>query len=722
MQITLESGSDTTKIACGQPLSEHARRLPHVTDPEAILAALDPEQRQVATTLEGPVAVIAGAGTGKTRAITHRIAYAAAIGRYEPRAVLAVTFTTRAASEMKVRLQRLGVAGVQARTFHSAALRQAQYFWPQVYGFELPQVAERTLGIIADAASRNHLAVDTALLRDLVAEISWAKVGNVTPSTYPSVAELADRQVGSADPATVAKIFATYEDLKRDRNLIDFDDILLCCAALLTEHHDVAAQVCSTYRHLVVDEYQDVSPLQQTLLNLWRGNSGDVCVVGDPAQTIHTFAGAQARFLTRFARENPGTTVIRLMRDYRSTPQVVATANAIMKGQRDAVVLQAQRPSGPDVVFVEAANELQEAESVASWLHERHVTDKVAYADMAILFRINAMSPALEAALSARGIPYLVRDAERFYERREVRQALHALRSAARLHTSLDEQPIVTAQHVLAGIGWQENPPSGGGAQRERWESLDALMGVLSEIAEELADQVEQPDLAAVVSALEIRAEMQDSPVGQGVTLATLHAAKGLEWEAVALFGIHEGTLPFVLASTPQQIDEERRLLYVGVTRAQRFLHISWSLARSGTRGSRSVSRFLDGVRGATQRLALMSSVEKHKRGTQLAVTCRVCGERVHDAAERKLGRHADCPSSYDEQTLDALREWRRTAAAEQKLPAYCVFTDATLVAIAEARPATTAELLEISGVGPHKIERYGDDVLTILKANVIKL
>ena len=300
------------------------------SSPDQLLAGLDPEQRAVATALQGPVAVIAGAGTGKTRAITHRIAYGVATGVYNPTSVLAVTFTTRAAGELRGRLQQLGAHGVQARTFHSAALRQAQYFWPRVYGGELPSVLSNRMSLVAESASRLRVSVDTARLRDLVSEISWAKVSNVSPEDYARLAASHHRSVASFDAETVARIFTGYEAAKRDRGRIDFEDILLCAAALMSDQPEVADTIRRTYRHLVVDEYQDVSPLQEALLTLWRGDRSDICVVGDPAQTIHSFAGAQSTFLTDFARRHPQATVVRLVRDYRSTPQVVGCANAIM--------------------------------------------------------------------------------------------------------------------------------------------------------------------------------------------------------------------------------------------------------------------------------------------------------------------------------------------------------------------------------------------------------
>jgi len=704
-------------------------RVSSSTDPEALLDALDPEQREVATTLHGPVAVIAGAGTGKTRAITHRIAYGVAVGAYQANSVLAVTFTTRAAGEMRGRLQQLGVRAAQARTFHSAALRQAQYFWPTVYGSQLPMIADNRMGMVAEAANRLRVSTDTATLRDLVGEIGWCKVSNVDADDYVRVAETQHRELASVDPATVARVFSAYEKVKSDRGRIDFEDILLCTVALLSDHDEVRSEVHRTYRHFVVDEYQDVSPLQETLLGLWRGNRPDLCVVGDPSQTIHSFAGARADYLTGFARRHRDATVIQLVRDYRSTPQVVEVANQVMAGPPGsngrfsgsgglaAVRLQAQRPDGPAVDFAESPDEADEAAAVAEWCADRHAagTD---WRELAVLFRINAQSPSFEQALSERGIPYLVRGADRFYERPEVRQAMIALRAEA--NHDPDRAATEGVRIVLDALGWSENAPAGAGAGRERWESLAALVSVADDLSEQ-AGMAATPTLADVVAELERRALAQHAPVAQGVTLATLHTAKGLEWDAVALIGIQDGTLPFSLATTPAQIAEERRLLYVGVTRAREHLRISWSRRRSGSGGQRNASRFLTGIRPQSATVSEVSaggSARRRAKQSVLSARCRTCNQLLNDASERKLGRHVDCPATYDERTLELLKEWRRQEANEQDLPAYCIFTDATLIAIAEARPSSPGELIKVHGLGKSKLDRYGEHVMGILGAS----
>ena len=672
--------------------------------PDEILRGLDPEQLEVATSLGEPVVVIAGAGTGKTRAITHRIAYGALTGALDPSSTLAVTFTTRAAGELRGRLATLGVNGVQARTFHSAALRQAQYFWPKAYGTALPQVTEGRFSVVAEAARRLGLPTDTSVIRDVSGEVSWAKVSNVEPESYAALAKASGRSVAGIEPDAVGRLLVTYDNLNRDRGRIDFDDILLCTVALLSDHEDVAAQVRRTYRHLVVDEYQDVSPVQQRLVDLWLGPNQDVCVVGDPAQTIHTFAGARAEYLLSFASRHPGARKVELVRDYRSTPEVVEVANRVLagSGQRH-VTLRAQRPSGASPVFESASDEAAEAAAVARWLKGLR-TDGVDWREMAVLYRINAHSPAYEAAFADAGIPYQVRNAERFYDRPEVKQALGALAATARTKGSEPgfEQVLV----VLGALGWTEKPPTTGGQVRERWESQNALVDLAAGLA------ADGPTLTDLVAELQRRATVQHAPSGAGVTLTTLHGAKGLEWDAVALVGIHEGGVPFVLAETDAQIAEERRLLYVGVTRAREHLRISWS----GGRGrDRRPSRFL-----AAAMPTSAAPVRQRRRPVTketVPTMCRVCGKGLHAPAERMLGRHEDCPSRYDEDLLAALHTWRTRAAESAGLPEFCIFTDSALIAIAESCPRNADQLAEVSGVGPAKIRKYGADVLALLTA-----
>jgi DNA helicase-2/ATP-dependent DNA helicase PcrA len=667
-----------------------------------LLDALDPEQREVAEALRGPVRVLAGAGTGKTRAITHRIANGVAQGIYAPTEVLAVTFTTRAAGEMRGRLHRLGAPGVQARPFHSAALRQLRWFWPTTYGGELPTLTESKIPLVAGAARRLRVQTDQAVLRDLASEIEWAKVSNVGPDDYAKVADRRGRAVAGLDVETVGRLFGGYEEVKRSQARMDMEDVLLLTAGMLAEEERVAAAVRAQYKWFVVDEFQDVSPIQSALLDLWLGGRDEICVVGDPAQTIYSFAGADASYLHDFPRKFPGTTSVELFRNYRSTPQVVDTANAVLAGSGSTSVrLRAQRPAGPEVRYAPAPDEVAEAEAVADAVGTL-LRGGTPPSEIAVLFRINAQSEAFEEALASRGLPYVVRGAARFFDRPEVKQAVTLLRGAIRTDdgsaTVLD---LVRA--TLAGMGWTTEAPTTRGQTRDRWESLQALMTMAEE-----AGELSPTDFLAD---LDRRAAEQHAPAAGGVTLATLHAAKGLEWDAVFLAGMHDGVMPLVHATTDAEIEEERRLLYVGMTRAREHLVLSWAAARTpGGRGNRQPSRFLQGLLPAEARAA--SAKPKQRR----AVHCRECGKPLSSAAEKKRGRCGDCPASYDEELFERLRVWRKERADAESVPAFVVFTDATLQLIAEQRPTSPAALLRISGVGPAKLERYGEGVLEVVK------
>ncbi|THJ66004.1 ATP-dependent DNA helicase UvrD2 [Arthrobacter echini] len=693
---------------------------------DSILDGLDDEQRAVATTLTGPLCVLAGAGTGKTRAITHRIAYGVRTGVYKPQQVLAVTFTARAAAEMRTRLRDLGAGGVQARTFHAAALRQLQYFWPQAVGGPLPALVDHKAQLIAESARRLRVSTDRATIRDVAAEIEWAKVSMLTPDAYTAAAAGRSEPAGM-DLTTVSRIFSAYEDLKLDRNLIDFEDVLLSTVAILEDDERIAATVREQYRHFVVDEYQDVSPLQQRMLDLWLGGRRELCVVGDASQTIYSFTGASSRHLFEFTKRYEGAQVVKLVRDYRSTPQVVRAANTLLaargaEADRTAnatwsapLELIAQRPAGPEPVFTECTDDEAEATECARRI--RVLLDQgVRASEIAVLYRTNGQSEAYEQALAGAGIGYQLRGGERFFQRREVRDALLQLRAAAR--TQGDEDVPQQVRDVLASLGYTSVAPQNSGAVREKWESLAALVGLADELAR--ARGTDAFTLQLFVAELEERAAAQHAPTVQGVTLASLHSAKGLEWDAVFLVGLSEGLMPISFADTQEALDEERRLLYVGITRARVHLAMSWSTARSpGGRASRKPSRFLDALRPAgTGQASFRQPRPKAARRSAGPPTCRVCKRPLLTGSERKIGRCNDCPVGYEEETFEALRSWRLAEAREKDVPAFVVFTDATLVAIAEARPETLDELGEIAGIGSAKLERYGDAVLEIISDN----
>ena len=674
-----------------------------------MLEALDPEQRQVAEALRGPVRVLAGAGTGKTRAITHRIAHGVAQGVYAPTEVLALSFTTRAAGEMRERLRSLGAPGVQARTFHSAALRQLRFFWPRVHGRDLPELTESKLGMVALAARRQRLSVDQATRRDLASEIEWAKVSNVAPDSYAALARARGRAVSGLEPEVVARAFDAYEEVKRGQGRMDMEDVLLFGAGLLADNEAVAAQVRRQYKWFVVDEFQDVSPLQNALLDLWLGGRDELCVVGDPAQTIYSFAGADARYLREFTQRFPKATSVELVRNYRSTPQVVAAANALLAGTSSkGVDLVAQRPSGAAITYREASDEVAEADAVADRAAALRASGTPA-SRMAVLLRINAQSERFEEALAARGIPYVVRGGARFFDRPEVRQAITLVRGAARSGEA--SGPVADAVvAVLSQMGHSTEPPEGRGEVRNRWESLQALVDLAADFGRERPDA----GLGDLVDDLDRRAGEQHAPVADAVTLATIHSAKGLEWDAVFVAGMHEKMMPISQARTPAEVEEERRLLYVAMTRARDELCVSWASAREpGGRANRGSSPFLSPLLDGTPGVAAQRR-ERSKRN-RAALHCRECGGALSNAREKKTGRCADCPASYDEALFERLREWRLARAAQDSVPAFVVFTDATLQLIAEHVPSDERGLRAISGVGPGKIAKYGDEVLALV-------
>ncbi len=562
---------------------------------DALLAGLDPEQREVALAVRGPVCVLAGAGTGKTRAITHRIAYAVGSGLVNPAHVLALTFTVRAAGELRGRLRQLGASGVRASTFHAAALRQLNYFWPRVVGGRPPQLIDSKLGLVREAAKQARVRLDGGGgLSDAAAEIEWAKAIQVRADGYAGAAAQAGRSP-AAEAEKMAAVFAGYERLRRERNLIDFESVLELTAAIVLEHHEAADQVRGTFRYFVVDEYQDVNPLQKMLLDAWLGDRDDLCVVGDPQQVIYSFTGATPAYLTGFTAEFPAATVVRLVRDYRSTPQVVALANQLIPG---GGALIARRPAGPAPMLTEYSDDTDEAAGLAVQIQALRATG-VPVREIAVLVRINADTERFERALDEARVPYVVRGGERFYERPVVRQVLVLLRGAARGEAAGDgRDPLPTSvRDVLTGVGFAGAPPAGGVAARERWESLAAI----AQLADDMHAARPDATMGDFSAELTLRAELGHAPAVEGVTLASMHAAKGLEWDAVFLPGLVEGLMPIVHARTADALEEERRLLYVAVTRARQHLYLSWSPARtpgSRNRGAgRQRSRFLDDVR-----------------------------------------------------------------------------------------------------------------------------
>jgi DNA helicase-2/ATP-dependent DNA helicase PcrA len=555
-------------------------------EPDALLDTLDEGQRQAAETLLGPVCLLAGAGTGKTRAITHRIAYGVATGVYPPSRVMALTFTNRAAGELRSRLRSLGAEGVTARTFHASALSQLNAFWPQTIGGTMPRLLEGKARMIAHAADSLKLKLDTATLRDVAAEIEWRKTSRMSIAQYGE----ADRTLPAAlSRERMVDVHTAYEATKDARRQIDFEDVLLAAAGMIEAEPRIAQQVREQYRFFVVDEYQDVSPLQHELLRLWVGDRDDLCVVGDVSQTIYSFAGASPEFLLRFASQHDNAVVLRLERNYRSTPEIVHTANRLMANQPGALTLQsatAEHSLPPAVTGYD--DDRAEAAAVAGAIAGQ-IAAGTSPEEIAVLYRINAQSQSIEAALTAAGVPFLVRGATRFFDQREVKEAIMLLRGAS--ITIATEPLFKSVSDVLRSIGWSQDPPESAGAVRDRWESLNVIM----RLAE---DAPEETTLREFVADLVDRQSSNTEPLRSAVNLATLHSAKGLEWDCVHILGLNEGLLPISYARTTEAIDEERRLLYVGITRARRSLGMSWSAsAQTGRGGRRTPSRFLDDVR-----------------------------------------------------------------------------------------------------------------------------
>ena len=674
------------------------------------LSVLDEDQRVAAEAPRGPVCILAGAGTGKTRTITYRIANLIDRGQVAPNRVLAVTFTKRAAGEMRDRLTAMGIGGVQARTFHSAAMRQLQYFWPQIAG-DLPwRVLDNKFPIVARATRAAGLDTGKEMVRDLLSEIEWAKSSVIGPEDY--VQRIADSpRTPPADAQKVAQVYRFYEEAKTSPEgmLIDYDDLLIHGAGALENAPAVAEEFRAQYQSFVVDEYQDVTPLQQRVLEAWLGTRDDLTVVGDANQTIYSFTGATPDYLLNFSRTYEHATVVKLQRDYRSTVEITELANTVIGKATGRIAgtrlqLEGMRGHGPEPQFNGYDDEPAEARAVAQKVRKL-LNDGVPAREIAILYRINAQSAAFEAALADEGIVYQVRGGEGFFQRAEIREAFAQLLRASK-RTDLPDDPVRIARAALAPLGLTPEEPEGAKA-RERWQSLNALVDLI----EEIVRTREASTMAEVLGSLRRRAEAKQPPAVDGVTLASLHAAKGLEWDAVFLVGLVEKTLPssHALKAGDEQIEEERRLFYVGVTRAREHLHMSWSLARQeGGHKNRTRSRFLDGL---VPELEVEQSPQRLKR----AKRCRVCGNQLGTPAEKSLGRHEECEPSFDEAVYTALKRWRLDVSRAAGQPAFVVFTDATLMSIAEAMPADERELLGVSGVGPVKVDNYGAGVLEVL-------
>jgi DNA helicase II / ATP-dependent DNA helicase PcrA len=643
-------------------------------DPEAILAGLNDEQRTAATATSGQVVILAGAGTGKTRVISHRVAYAAATTAVDPKQVLVVTFTEKAAAEMKHRLRQLHLPEVAASTFHAAARRQLAYYWPLLHDRELPEVLDSKLRIIAPLARSLPGGYRFTPAKDLADEIEWAKVRRQTPSTYQPERE------PPVPKDVLARLWRSYENSKQRANRIDFEDMLTYAVELYETDADALALVHRRYSWFSVDEYQDTNRLQEDLLRLWLGDRRDLCVVGDPDQTIYSFTGASSDYLLRFTDRYADARVVRLSSNYRSTPHVIALANRLIPGRE----LRSTASDGPMPELRPFADGDAEVAEVVARIRAL-LADGVAVTEIAILVRTNAQLVPFEAALTAAEIPFTVRGV-RFFARPEIRAARTALTrgdSGALVRTLVDA--------LKKELGFDEADPPGpasGAEARDRHAALSTLLAMARSLA------AEQPGASVedFLAELARRDAAEADAGGDGVTLSTLHRAKGLEWDAVFLPGLEDGTLPIRQSSSDADaLAEERRLLYVGITRARRHLVLSWAGSRMGGKGpSRArASRFISELwPNAVARPA------PPKRGASPAATFEL--------------------SAADEPLLERLIEWRRLRARADGVPAYVVADNKTLAAIAVRRPSDEGALLGVPGIGQRKVAIYGAEILAI--------
>jgi DNA helicase-2/ATP-dependent DNA helicase PcrA len=549
---------------------------------EDILNALDEEQREAAQSLLGPTVILAGAGTGKTRTITHRIAYGILRGDFSENRVMALAYTNRAAGELRARLRSLGVHSVNAKTFHAAALSQLEYFWRDFFGVEAPRVLESKSRAIGTAAETLKIRLDANTIRDIAAEIEWRKYSMLSLEQY--LDQITSRPVitGLA-PIKSYEIQVAYEDAKVKAKQIDWEDVLMLCTGMLKAEPRALAHVHSQYRFFTVDEYQDISKLQQELLDTWLGDRSDLCVVGDPNQTIYSFSGASASFLETFDSRYPGANVISLTKNYRSTPEIIAVANRV-RGNQKFEPLEAIRPRGIEPEVLEFATKEQECDWVASRIKDL-LSNGIKASQIAVLYRINAQSEQVENALSKAGVEYQVRGGQRFFNRPEIMSAVRMVRAEAANPSNKELYETVSA--IARSLGWQSIAPDVSGAALEKWEALNSLVQIADELGSEAT-------IKTFASELEERQRSQHEPTRESITLSTIHAAKGLEYKAVFIIGAIEGYLPISYAKTELQISEEQRLFYVGVTRAKDSLFITWANRDTAEDRPRTRSRYLD--------------------------------------------------------------------------------------------------------------------------------
>jgi DNA helicase-2/ATP-dependent DNA helicase PcrA len=606
-----------------------------------ILDDLNPQQRAAVEAVRGPVCILAGAGSGKTTTLTRRIANQISTATFEPSQILALTFTERAANEMKTRLRKLGVThDVRARTFHAEALAQVAHF------IGSPQIIGSKAAIIGPLVRRLPAPYKFKATKDIAGEIERAKNRRATPETY--IDDLGDHNP-VLPPELMAGIFKSYEERKKG---LDFED-LLERAIRAMERPDVAERVRSKYHAISVDEYQDVNLLQQTLLETWLGGRDELCVVGDDYQSIYGFTGATPSWLIDFEKRYANAKIVTLTKNYRSTPQVLHVANRLTTGLGGkSKILESTKPEGGDCNLSEYADDEAEVRAIVAEI-DALARRGVPFEEIAILYRINARSEDYEEALAVARIPYQVKDGS-FLRRPGPRAALKAMQRATQ-----------TVEEICRALGWDPDAEPEGTEEITRQADLGRLVA--------LAEEFEGDNSAFIA---DLKKRFEDDADARGVVLSTYHRAKGLEWDAVFLPRLEERELPFALSKSDEALAEERRLLYVGITRARTYLRLSWAREREGK--NTKPSRFLREINPA-QKVAPVK------------------------------------PKVPDSELFTRLRAWRLRTAQELQVPPYVIFHDSTLREICDREPKTLAELSRISGIGPAKLDRYGSDVLAVL-------
>jgi DNA helicase-2/ATP-dependent DNA helicase PcrA len=667
-------------------------------DPLAILDGLNEQQRAAAMAVRGPVVVLAGAGSGKTRMITRRVAYAVASGAVRPEEVLVVTFTEKAAAELVERLAGLGLRSIRAATFHGASLGLLRDLWPRFRQAPFPAILESKAAILGELARGLPGGYRFLPVRDLASEIEWAKVRRLTPASYAAGAARTGRH-GPLPPDLLRRLWQGYE--QRKAGALDFEDMLGALLDLMAEYPEAAAAVRSRYRWFSVDEYQDTNPLQEALLSAWLGDGDDICVVGDPQQMIYSFTGASAEYLTGFAARHPGARVFEMDRNYRSSPQILALANrllAVMPGGRP---LAASEPDGPAPSIVRHADPRAERRALTAEIR-RLAAVGIRPSQTAILVRTNAQVPPIEAALGSAGIAFRVRG-ERFFDRFEIRRAVRAIASAARSDASLrggDAMAEAVSAAWSSAFGFSPDAATTSDEAAERQEALLALLAIVREAA------AAPISMSVLAERLAERAEAERGTAAEAVELLTMHRAKGLEWDAVLLPSLEEGILPVRQAHSEAEIAEEQRLFYVALTRARRHLWLSESATRENSKGRmspRKTSRFLrQAMPPAGRPRPAASPVTARTAPAHPAGTTGAAGAAIAGASSILAER---------------LRAWRTAQARAAVVPAYVVLPNAALDAVAGARPASLAELAALPGFGPARVERYGVELLAIVAA-----